>query len=300
MWRTVWRFCSKGCCEFSELIPIFGGKIADKMPWEALERRFINTSLVYHPVRVDGTIRAVPPERPLPLRVALLVGHEGAGGEFERDQELAGLKGAFNASAQVNRRIVDADAIATLDLSAVRSSADRRSFFRTADPHVVFYFGHGKAESALGVGPGRGDWLPLRELADDAAVTRPFPASWIFIACSIGDPPNLDTGPAGPEAFRILASRGARAMLAMRARIRPRIARIVAASLARKPECGRPFGTCGGNCPPDRASREGKRQLQLRRLGLARGVEYRNRSGAATGCRHSDGVCCGQDHSSDR
>jgi hypothetical protein len=91
------------------------------------------------------------------------------------------------------------------------------------------------------VGPGKGDWLPLELLATYASNVDPFPASWVFIACSIGETPNREAGPAGPEAFRILARRGARAMLAMRARIRPHIARVVAASLIESLSAGTPL-----------------------------------------------------------
>jgi tetratricopeptide (TPR) repeat protein len=215
------------------ILPITGGMIADRMPWEALERRFIDGGLNYHPVRADGTVLSVSPDRAGPLRVALVVGHEGDENAFERDRQLALLKTAFSASAQVKSRIVDADAIATLDLVAVASAEDRRSFFKTADPHLVLYFGHGQVrpKPAVWVGRQQGAWLPLEELADYAVNDKLFPASWIFIACSIGEAPRRDTGPAGPEAFRILASRGARAMLAMRARIRPQLGQIVAKSL---------------------------------------------------------------------
>jgi hypothetical protein len=215
------------------ILPITGSWIADLMPWEALDRRFIDTSLAYHPVRADGTVMAVPPDRPGPLRVALLVGHEGPQNSFVRDQELATLKNAFTASAQVSARIFDAHSIATLDLSAVGNATERRAFFASADPHVVFYFGHGRSSPApaLRTGPARGDWLPIAQLADDASNKHPFPTSWVFIACSIGQSPSRETGPAGPDAFRVLARHGARAMLAMRARIRPQIAQVVAASL---------------------------------------------------------------------
>ncbi|MGK7057854.1 hypothetical protein AB4853_15430 [Bradyrhizobium sp. 1050_B9_N1_2] len=215
------------------ILPITGGKIADQMPWEALERGFVDHALDYHPVRVDGAVMAVPVDRAGPLRVALLVGHEGNDQAFARDQQLALLKNAFSASAQVKTRIVDSNAIATLDLVAVPSDADRRRFFEDADPHVVFYFGHGRAAPApaVWVGPQNGGWLPLELLAGYAANRNPFPTSWIFIACSIGETPSRDTGPAGPAAFRILAAHGARAMLAMRARIRPQLGQIVAASL---------------------------------------------------------------------
>ncbi len=215
------------------ILPIAGGKIADQMPWEALERGFIDRALDYHPVRADGTVTAAPVDRAGPLRVALLVGHEGNDPAFARDQQLTLLKSAFSASAQVQARIVDADAIATLDLATAASDKDRSDFFANADPHVVFYFGHGRAgpTPAVWVGPQCGNWLPLDQLAGYAANRNPFPTSWIFIACSIGEAPSHDTGPAGPEAFRILAARGARAMLAMRARIRPQLGQIVAASL---------------------------------------------------------------------
>ena len=215
------------------ILPISGGKIADQMPWEALERGFIDRALDYHPVRADGTIAAAPMDRTGALRVALLIGHEGNDKVFARDQQLALLKSAFAASAQVKARIADADAIATLDLVAVPSDKDRSDFFADADPHAVFYFGHGRAGSvpALWVGPENGGWLPLERLAGYGTNQNPFPASWIFIACSIGEAPSHDAGPAGPEAFRILATRGARAMLAMRARIRPQLGQIVAASL---------------------------------------------------------------------
>lgn len=227
----------------SNIIPITGASIADRMPWEALEPRFLDQSLVCHPVRADATITAVPPDRPGPLRVALLVGHEGPDKTFARDQELGMLKSAFTASAQTRARIVDAQAIATLDLAAVDSETERRAFFTQADPHVVFYFGHGRAGGSPGVrvGPKRGDWLPLDQLAGYASDVHPFPASWVFIACSIGEAPSTETGPAGPEAFRILARRGARAMLAMRARIRPRTARLVAASLIENLSAGMPL-----------------------------------------------------------
>ncbi|WP_141697601.1 hypothetical protein [Bradyrhizobium yuanmingense] len=215
------------------ILSITGGKIADQMPWEALERGFIDRALDYHPVRADGTIAAAPADRTGALRVALLVGHEGNDKTFARDEQLAQLKSAFSASAQVKARIADADAIATLDLVAVPSDKDRSDFFADADPHAVFYFGHGRAGSvpAIWVGPENGGWLPLERLAGYATNQNPFPASWIFIACSIGEAPSHDAGPAGPEAFRILATRGARAMLAMRARIRPQLGQIVAASL---------------------------------------------------------------------
>ena len=74
-----------------------------------------------------------------------------------------------------------------IDAAAVASEADRRAFFIRADPHAVFYFGHGKADGppAIRVGPGRGDWLPLAQLADYACNEHPFPVSWAFIACSI-------------------------------------------------------------------------------------------------------------------
>lgn len=215
------------------MLPIAGGKIADKIPWEALERGFVDRALDYHPIRADGTVTAAPVDRAGPLRVALLVGHEGNDPAFARDQQLTLLKSAFSASAQVQARIVDADAIATLDLATAASDKDRSDFFADADPHVVFYFGHGRAGRAPAVwaGPQSGGWLPLEQLAGYAANRNPFPASWIFIACSIGEAPSRDAGPAGPEAFRILAARGARAMLAMRARIRPQLGQIVAASL---------------------------------------------------------------------
>lgn len=225
------------------ILPITGASIADLMPWEALERSFINRSLEYHPVRADGTVTAVPADRAGPLRVALLVGHEGSDKTFIRDQELARLKNAFNASAQVSARVVGASAIATLDLAAIDSEAERCAFFTATDPHVVFYFGHGKAGNSpvLRVGPGNGDWLSLERLAAYASNEHPFPVSWVFIACSIGEMPSRETGPAGPEAFRILARHGARAMLAMRARIRPQIARIVAASLIESLSAGTPL-----------------------------------------------------------
>jgi hypothetical protein len=225
------------------ILPITGASIADLMPWEALERRFIDRSLEYHPVRADETVTAVPADRAGLLRVALLVGHEGLERAFVRDQELARLKNAFTASAQVRARVVDAGSIATLDLAAVGSDAERRAFFTTVDPHVVFYFGHGMAGStpAVRVGAGHRDWLPLEQLADYASDVHPFPASWVFIACSIGESPSRETGPTGPDAFRILARRGARAMLAMRARIRPQIAGIVAASLIESLSAGTPL-----------------------------------------------------------
>jgi tetratricopeptide (TPR) repeat protein len=225
------------------ILPITGASIADLMPWEALERRFIDTSLAYHPVRADGRVMAAPADRPGPLRIALLVGHEGQEKAFVRDQELARLKNAFNASAQVSARVVNPHSIATLDLAAVRSEEERCAFFTKADPHVVFYFGHGLAgrTPALRVGPGRRDWLPLEQLAKYASNKQPFPASWVFISCSIGEAPSTETGPAGPEAFRILARRGARVMLAMRARIRPQIARIVATSLIESLSAGTPL-----------------------------------------------------------
>jgi hypothetical protein len=225
------------------ILPITGASIADRMPWEALERSFIDRSLEYHPVRADETVTAVPADRAGPLRVALLVGHEGLDRAFDRNQELARLKHAFNASAQVRARVVNAGSIATLDLAAVGSDAERRAFFTAADPHVVFYFGHGMAGStpAVRVGPGHRDWLPLGQLADYASDVHPFPVSWVFIACSIGETPSREAGPAGPEAFRILARRGARSMLAMRARIRPQIARIVATSLIESLSAGTPL-----------------------------------------------------------
>lgn len=225
------------------ILSITGGSIADRMPWEALERRFVDRSLNYHPIRGDGTVSATPADRAGPLRAALLVGHEGSDNEFERDQQLARLKGAFSASAQVNARVVNAQAIATLDLVAVSSHADRRAFFAAADPHVVFYFGHGMAGSApaVWVGPQSGGWLPLETLAGYAANENPFPASWVFIACSIGETPSRDTGPAGPDAFRTLARHGARTMLAMRARIRPVLGQIVAASLIESLSAGIPL-----------------------------------------------------------
>jgi hypothetical protein len=225
------------------IIPITGDMIADRMPWEALERRFIDSRLDYHPVRADGSVQAVAADRPGPLRVALLVGHEGAENAFERDRQLALLKTAFSASAQVKSRVVDADAITTLDLVAVTSADDRRSFFKAADPHVILYFGHGtvRPEPALWAGPQQGGWLSLKQLADYAVNDNPFPASWIFIACSIGEAPRLDAGPAGPEAFRILARHGARAMLAMRARIRPQLGQIVAKSLIESLSAGIPL-----------------------------------------------------------
>jgi hypothetical protein len=226
-----------------ELLPITGSSVADKIPWEALERRFIDASLPYHPVRADETVATVPKDRPGPLRVALLVGHEGPGREFDRNQELDILKNAFNSSAQVGARIVSSSSIATLDLAVVRSDTERSAFFAETDPHVVFYFGHGKAGSnpLLRVGPGSSGWLPLEQIAAYASNKHPFPASWVFIACSIGESPSRETGPAGPEAFRILARCGARTMLAMRARIRPKIARIVAASLIESLSAGTPL-----------------------------------------------------------
>jgi hypothetical protein len=226
-----------------QILPITGGKIADAIPWEALDRRFVDTSLLYHPVRADGTVTAVPADRPSPLRVALLVGHEGPNDTFVRDRELSNLKNAFRASAQISARIVDANALAMLDLTAGTSANDRRAFFADVDPHVVFYFGHGKAGDtpALRIGPARADWLPIQELAGYASNEHPFPATWVFIACSIGESPSHETGPAGPEAFRILAQRGARTMLAMRARIRPQIARTIAASLIESLSAGTPL-----------------------------------------------------------
>jgi hypothetical protein len=80
----------------------------------------------------------------------------------------------------------------------VRSETERRAFFTASDPHVVFYFGHGIAGSrpAVRVGPGRRDWLPLEQLADYASDVHPFPASWVFIACSIGEALSREAGPA--------------------------------------------------------------------------------------------------------
>ena len=225
------------------ILPIVGDKIADAMPWEALEGRFLDKSLQFHPVRADATITTAPADRPGPLRVAVLVGHEGPSKAFDRDRELAALKQAFAASAQVSARVVDAGNIATLDLASVQSEAARRAFFADADPHVVVYFGHGMAGSApaIRVGPGKRGWLPLEQLAAWAANDHPFPVSWLFIACSIGEAPSREAGPAGPDAFRILAQHGARAMLAMRARIRPRIARIVATSVIESLSAGTPL-----------------------------------------------------------
>src|SRR5262245_22060095 len=69
-------------CTRQGILPITGASIADLMPWEALERRFIDRSLEYHPVRADETVTEFPADRAGPLRVALLVGHEGQGREF--------------------------------------------------------------------------------------------------------------------------------------------------------------------------------------------------------------------------
>lgn len=57
------------------------------------------------------------------------------------------------------------------------------------------------------------------------------PPFWVFLACSLGEAapdPNII---AGPEAFRVLAEKGALTMLAMRARIRVDLAEILATSL---------------------------------------------------------------------
>jgi hypothetical protein len=226
-----------------EMIPICGGKVADFMPWEALDDHLIDRSLVYHPVRVDETVRTVPQQRGGALRLALLIGHEGPDKSYDRNEKRRELLQACTAPAQISARIANAAAVPVLDMADSPSSAERRAFFAAADPDLVLYFGHGRAGGTPGVriGPRRGDWLPLEELAKDAKRGTRFPESWMFLACSIGEAPDDDASPAGPDAFRTLARHGARAMLAMRSRIRLQLALIVAASVIECVSAGIPL-----------------------------------------------------------
>jgi hypothetical protein len=247
----LWVLAEKA--DAGEIIPISGESIADHLPWEAFEAKFLNKAVVFHPVRVVPVQPVAPANidaAARPIRVAFLVGHEGEGTEFDRHAAVQELIDVIKASEFTADTLNLAQNLLQLDL-VTASREDRRRFFQSNAPHVVFYFGHGKGGSnpSIGIGPGwkDKDWLPIKDIADDAAAAGVFPHSWIFLACSVGEPgspnaePSLHSGPASPEAFRALAAHGAKAMLAMRARVRPDIARLVGASLLESISAGYPL-----------------------------------------------------------
>lgn len=213
----------------NELIPIFGGVIADRLPWEAFARYFIEQETVFHPVRAlvgEGRPYAAAST---PARVAMLIGHPGPSAAFNLQAEAQWLQDTF---ARTNIRLTNATLVDWLDLT-IPGEERRRNFFKAANPDTVLYFGHGRAgkDPGIRIGPNRSDWLAIKDLAASAATADKFPSNWIFLACSLGEAPEPDHSPAGPDAFRVLAAAGARAMLAMRARIRPDLAKIAGESL---------------------------------------------------------------------
>lgn len=213
----------------NELMPIFGEVVADRLPWEALARYFVEQETVFHPVRALDGVRRPYAAANTPARVAMLIGHPGPSGAFDLQAEARWLQDTF---ARTNIRLTNATLVDWLDLT-ISGEERRHSFFKAANPDTVLYFGHGRAgkDPGIRIGPNRHDWLSIKDLVASAATAVKFPSNWIFLACSLGQAPESDHGPAGPDAFRLLSAAGARAMLAMRALIRPDLAKIVGESL---------------------------------------------------------------------
>lgn len=222
-------------------LAITGDGLADLLPWEAFEPSFIlpTTQERYTPVRLVGPPAPAgdPLRFPDGMRLLCLIGHEGPTADFNRaaiEQELRrSLDGLDVESRQRFESVLILDLTLGNLAQHLRDSGAR-------DPHVVLYFGHGRARGAgqIRVGPNQNDWQPIEQLVAELRTVFAMPPFWIFVACSIGEQRVKDSLLPGPPAFTALAAQGAIALLAMRSQIRPLLAPILVRSVIERLAAG--------------------------------------------------------------
>jgi tetratricopeptide (TPR) repeat protein len=176
------------------------------------------------------------------LTILNLIGDSGPGHEYDPVRAREMFTSIFaGLDAATKTRVADPTTIIVgedgLDAAAAVAKSVR--------PNVVVFFGHGRIASGpeLRCGPGADGWIALADLVDRLfAPDDTKPIYWVFWACSLAeDSAQPDLHLDGPEIFKVLTSRGAVSVLAMRSRIRVPFARVMLRALVQALAAGEPL-----------------------------------------------------------
>ncbi|WP_422384567.1 hypothetical protein [Roseibium album] len=217
---------------------------ASHLPWEAFQR------FLYKENRKRLAVqRRADPEPGFrfgsfehPMRALILIGHPGAGQEFDPERAEGFLNEAFAAAKPVSEGRIDGSLAMQLRRDSLRDIAMKAAKFA---PNIVFYFGHGKHDGQpnLLLGEDASSWISVSELVTSLFPDgRAYPPYWVFWACSLAE----DTAQPGlclegPDVLRALGDPGAVAILAMRARIAVKTAQTMLEALVGALAAGEPL-----------------------------------------------------------
>lgn len=216
------------------------------IPWEGFQLYLDPANREkFAPLRLVGGTSpwafASPAKR---LTIMNLVGDPGPGHEFEPERAREMFSSIFaELDASTKTRLAAADPSTVMLPEAGLDGAAAAA--NDVCPNVVVFFGHGRIASGPEVrfGPGPDGWIALADLVDrlfGPDVSKPI--YWVFWACSLAEDsaqPELRVD--GPEIFKVLTSRGAVSVLAMRSRIRVPFARLMLRALVQALAAGEPL-----------------------------------------------------------